>query len=205
MSKISRCLYALMGALLLGSFAATAQAAVTLVFSGSELSGARGVMVNGTAYDVDFVDGSCVAVFGGCDDAGSDFAFATGSELAASLALLDQVFLDGPQGPFDSEPTRVAGCEDARACYVLTPFFISGSQVLASAAANDVTDPQDGSFIAALPVSLDLASEPIGVYAVWTRASSVAEPATLALGAVAGLALGALRMRRRFERPTHAA
>src|SRR5262245_51552264 len=79
-------------ALVLGSVLVAAQAAPTLVVNGTTLTGARNVDVNGTLYDVDFLDGTCVAIFSGCN-AISDFTFQSDlSAQAASQALLDQVF-----------------------------------------------------------------------------------------------------------------
>ena len=50
-----------------------AQAAVPVIVGG-ELLGATGVNVGGTVYDVQFVEGTCVDLYGGCDDL-SDFTF----------------------------------------------------------------------------------------------------------------------------------
>src|SRR5690606_7201977 len=63
--------------LALGNVAAETRAAVLLVdLTGPspELLGATGVAVDGALYDVLFVDGSCIALFDGCD-APTDFAF----------------------------------------------------------------------------------------------------------------------------------
>jgi hypothetical protein len=109
------------------------------------LYGAQNVDVDGTLYDVAFLDGSCIDLFGGCDEA-SDFDFATRSEaITASRALLDQVFLNVPAAPadFDTIPYLTNGCESSWVepggpgggsiidCKVLTPtldaFSIIGS------------------------------------------------------------------------------
>lgn len=66
---------------LCGSVAATAPR--LLVNGNGLLTGANGVDVNGTLYDVTFQEGSCVALFSGCDSA-ADFAF--GTDVAASAA-----------------------------------------------------------------------------------------------------------------------
>jgi hypothetical protein len=44
-----------------------ASAATLIVDSNGILTGATGVNVGGTLYDVEFVDGSCIALFDGCD------------------------------------------------------------------------------------------------------------------------------------------
>jgi hypothetical protein len=63
-------------ALLLAIFltiSGAAQAAAPVVVSG-ELLGATGINVDGKVYDVQFVEGTCVDIYGGCD-ALSDFTF----------------------------------------------------------------------------------------------------------------------------------
>ena len=77
--------------------------------------------VGGTLYNVEFVDGTCAAVFTGCD-ATSDLTFTTSADaLTAGQALLDQVFLDGSAGNFDSHPERTLGCPPD-SCVALVPF-----------------------------------------------------------------------------------
>src|SRR5687767_14679766 len=99
----------------------SAQAAVLQV-SGGELTGALGVNVGGTLYDVQFVEGTCVGLFSGCDEA-SDFTFTSAeSAVQASQELLNQVFLDVAQGNFDTQPELTLGCEEPAACVAFTPF-----------------------------------------------------------------------------------
>jgi hypothetical protein len=79
-------------AIVLVLIAGGAQAA-TLNVVGGQLHGAFGVDVGGTLYNVEFLDGTCIALFNGCD-AVSDFTFQSSALAAsASQALLDQVFL----------------------------------------------------------------------------------------------------------------
>ena len=62
--------------------------------------------VNGTLYDVVFEDGTCAALFDGCNEA-SDFAlFGGANAFAAAQALDDQVLT----GEFDSNPLLTRGC-----------------------------------------------------------------------------------------------
>src|SRR5262245_52041146 len=94
---------------------ASVASAATLIVAG-KLFGASDVDVNGTLYNVMFVDGTCIALFSGCDEA-SDFTFQTEADArAASQALGDQVFFNS-QGPigvppieFDTTPGLTAGC-----------------------------------------------------------------------------------------------
>ena len=77
-------------ALLLVTFALRSSAdAATLLVSGSGiLTGATGVNVEGTLYDVEFVDGTCAALFDGCDSV-NDFTFSTEADaLVASQRCL---------------------------------------------------------------------------------------------------------------------
>lgn len=144
---------------------ANAQAApILLVDASGELTGANGVDVGGTLYDVRFVDGSCIALFSGCDSV-ADFPFATkaGAD-EASQALLDQVLL----GVFDDDPARTAGCEQPAGCQILTPYelFAGGAGLILSGAINSpVAD-----FVS--DVGTTPANDTIGadgsVYAVWT-------------------------------------
>jgi hypothetical protein len=113
-------------AVVLALVAGGAQAA-TLNVVGGQLMGAFGVDVGGILYDVAFVDDTCIQLFNGCDES-SDFTF-TGSTSAgarlAAQALLDQVFLDGPSGAFDTQPELTNGCEAASfaACSVFIPWL----------------------------------------------------------------------------------
>ena len=110
---------ALLGALVL--VASGAQAATLNVVDG-QLMGASGVIVDGTAYNVQFLDGACIELFNGCDDA-SDFIWQTrDAAILASQALLDQVFLDVPQGLFDNSPNLTNGCNSLHNCEVLSKF-----------------------------------------------------------------------------------
>lgn len=82
-----------------------AAAAVLIVNSSGLLTGATAVEVDGSLYDVEFLDGTCTSVFGTC--ATSSFAFQTQAlAQSAARALLDQVFL----GIYDDDVTLTQGC-----------------------------------------------------------------------------------------------
>lgn len=101
-----------------------ASAATILLNADGKLIGATGVNVEGTLYDVAFVDGTCAEVFSGCDES-TDFTFTTAtSATAASQALLDQVFL----GAFDAFPELTFGCGNytySNYCIADTPYALS--------------------------------------------------------------------------------
>ncbi len=102
--------------------ASGAQSATLNVIDG-QLHGAFGVDVGGTLYDVEFLDGSCVELFTGCDEL-SDFTFPDEASAAlAAQALLDQVFVDGVGGEFDSDPGLTEGCDAGpNQCHTFVPF-----------------------------------------------------------------------------------
>lgn len=106
----------------LGLQATAASAAVLNISATGQLMGASNVNVNGTLYDVQFLEGSCVSLLDGCDNL-DDFVFKTYSDgMAASQALLDQVFLDGPDGLFDSDPRLTNGVSNIVNARVFTFF-----------------------------------------------------------------------------------
>jgi hypothetical protein len=167
---------------------ASAQAAV-LQLSGTELIGAQDVNVGGTLYDVAFIDGSCISVFSGCDST-DDFRFDITEAAAASQALLDQVFIDGPLGNFDADPALTFGCDDALRCRALIPYGFDVAfplSVLSYFAANSLVPQQDSVDSAPFPMAIDLSTDRVRVWARFTPVAAVPEPTTLAL-LVLGLA-----------------
>jgi hypothetical protein len=176
---------------------ASAQAAVLQVDAGGILTGATGVVVNGSLYDVSFVDGSCVGLFGGCDQV-SDFDFQTSADaLAASQALLDSVLIDTGSYMFDTHWWLVSGCgTTAYPCGVFTPYSPSSSPytVLTSVAVNYSSDSVS---LSSLSRSDDTSSATSYVYAKWTPVSPVPEPETYVM-LLAGLGfIGFMTLRRK--------
>ena len=170
---------------------AAVQPAIPNVVAG-KLVGASNVNVGGVLYDVEFVEGTCISVFNGCDSA-DDFTF---SDLAAvnvaSQALVDQVFLDGVAGSFDSDPTSTFGCTNATVGSVQTPYFlVDVDNVSVGIALNGAAEASDG---IADGQTLRTADSAVGlgqfyVFAVWTLVAPPAGPVVPGPGLLVGLAL----------------
>ena len=100
-------------------------AVVMLNVDNGQLLGASGVNINNTRYDVEFRDGTCVELFSGCDQ-NTDFTFQSeGDANTAAQALLDFVFIDGPEGNFDSVPNLTNGIQSFDDAFVLIPYLLS--------------------------------------------------------------------------------
>lgn len=175
--------------------ASTASAATLNVVSGI-LLGASGVIVDGRSYDVEFLDGTCVELYNGCDS-GSDFAFETvAAAHLASRALLDQVLVDGPLGLFDTDPELTFGCPDGEdACQVRTPgalLFAGAAYADAATAVNHQLGAGTEDYAYELLFSVVHDTSPPNnseVIAVWTPVSApvpgpriLVAPALLAMG-----------------------
>ena len=108
----------------------------------------------------------------------------------AEQALLDQVFLDGGSGSFDTDPELTNGCTSLTLCQVVTPYLPGGTIGIVYARNQDTSD----SVIASgQGPSVDTSSITTRTFAIW---SSVPEPGTgLLLGV--GLFMMAAMPRRR--------
>jgi hypothetical protein len=165
--------------------------ATTLNVAGGQLLGASNVDVGGVLYDVVFTDGSCIDLFSGCDDS-SDFAFTAEAEaLAVATALDQQVFIDGPEGNFDTLPGLTSGCGNPTLCEVYVPYATNGTTVQVARVQNRTppgADEVEGGRLL-LTVSTPLSSDS-ATYAVFTL---VPEPSAGLLVAVGLVGLAARR------------
>ena len=180
----------------LALFAATPALAQTPIIEGGLLTGATGVDVGGTLYDVSFRDGTCAIAFDGCEQA--DFAFSTlGQSQVAAQALLDQVFLDGPDGEFDIDPFLTAGCFSS-ACTIRIPYARTALAVSSGTAFNANNEFGDSVGELGTFISFDLSEDRSGLWAVFTpSAAAVPEPSTWGMML---LGFGAIGLARRTAR-----
>lgn len=177
--------------------ATQASAGAILVIADGILTGAKNVSVYGNLYDVTFRDGTCTEIFNGCATV-NDFAFKTQQDAgAAAQALLDQVFLDGNLGNFDTQPGKISGCRNPSECYAFIPYQVASMRFDGMAAKNFASELDDGVITGAIPSGLDL--ERIGFYTLAHFQLSenpvgVPEPTSIAL---IGLGLAGLAFSRR--------
>jgi hypothetical protein len=175
--------------------------AVILHVRGGILYGASNVPVEGKLYDVEFVDGTCAALFNACDDP-TDFQFHTAESGALASRVLLDLLLD--DNVFDYHPELINGCRFhgvGEPCMILTPISPDipwpgteppGRYFLAAWAQNGGHwwDPFSGCCVG-YSTFMDTAYEPY-VFARWTAAP---EPVTITLLLAAGLAWLGLQRR----------
>jgi hypothetical protein len=187
------------------TLAAPAHAATQIVNGSGQLTGATGVTVNGTSYDVEFVDGTCAALFGGCDNV-SDFVFQNEADATAAIqALLDQVFTDGPAGQFDSDYSLTLGCDTntTGGCTAMIPSETQPQYSSVTGRGGDNTDGSDYILWTGLGLARDTGSDPFWVWARFTPSTappanpSVPEPSTWAMMLLGFGAIGFAARRRR--------
>ena len=166
-------------------------ATVILDVDGSgQLRGAQNVEVEGVLYDVQFVDGSFLSVFG------DESNLATTSRYMSNLfsqAINDQVLTGSV---FDLNPEDTFGCSDPNLCRIITPYEVDDGLTFRAyysqnrPSANAYYSYFDGPDPA---ITEDFSQSGIYVFADWGVARVPAPAGTLFLAT--GL-LGLLRIRR---------
>jgi hypothetical protein len=174
------------------------------VSSDGQLTGATGVDVDGTLWDVVFSDG--------------EWDYSSGTGLPASTkeeadlfsqALLDQVLLDSSLGQFDTDPETAIGCFNLNVCIFYTPYFVDDVNTYFSLAFNQSPSTTLEDFVRDVPGILGLTGD-FGdatnwTLGVWTLSStepptdpptSVPEPGTLALLGIGLFGMGLARRRK---------
>ena len=123
-SVLCTCLFTML-AILICSNQSIAGIVELQIYDG-QLTGAKNIYVNGTDYDVEFLDGTPYDIFNGGD--GWTFTFTTPlAAYYASTALLTEVFnQESPFKQFDDDPELTNGIESTGPANILTPFQITG-------------------------------------------------------------------------------
>lgn len=171
---------------LLGMSVSSAYGAILNVDSSGNLLGASAIDVDGTLYDVEFSDGSCISLFSPCLST-DDFVFDTqASTVSASLALLQQVFQDD----FSLFPGKTNGCDFLLVtCNVVTPYAPTTTPLFVQT----VWARNQAGFAADSVISQlyrrDLNTAPDFTYAVWSTVSPVPVPAAVWLFGTAFIGL----------------
>jgi hypothetical protein len=157
-----------------------AEAASLTVTNSGILTGATGVNVNGTLYDVTIAEGTCVSLFGGCDSI-SDFPFPNAAEaLLANTAFLSLINTDPS---FKLTPTNISGCSSSTpVCFIITPVdFSYQTRSFFTSYALDVVLNQATKVVSTTTnINRSLSSE---TFALWAKqpTTSVPEPSSLIL------------------------
>jgi hypothetical protein len=180
--------------LALCAFATAAQASATAVLQVNAdgiLTGAKGVSVGGTLYDVRFFDGTCAQAYGSCTVASFNFKTEE-TATAAAQALLDQVYIDGPDGNFDTITTTTLGCTYFSVCQSFIPFrtwSVTYEGILANNF-DGTNSPKYGHYdmvnnSGGIPYLLNTVNEVSGNFAIFEPEANVPEPSSIALMALA--------------------
>jgi hypothetical protein len=152
-----------------------AQATPILITDNNQLLGANGINIDGSFFDVRFVDGTCADVFGGICSR-NNFTFQSQADgFTAAAALLNQIFDTIAGRPFDIDPELIFGCESVIACQILIPINIFSGQLLTSAVAgnsNGVGVLSSGS-TTIVRTTDNLLSSSTQVFASFVRSASV--------------------------------
>jgi hypothetical protein len=202
---ISSAFLLVFGLFAFGLASPAANAMPTLITdSGGQLLGADNVDLGSLGFfDVRFVDGTCISLFNGCDNAVDDFDFQSSDDATtAAQALLDQVFLNTSNSLFDSQPELTVGC-DENSCSALIPFAGNGLSVDLMIAINTSTISGDGLLrtFASTIFSPDANTNDFSVYARFSPSAliSIPEPSALLLFGFGLLGLAGFKWHRRQE------
>jgi len=153
--------------------------------------------VGGTLYNVEFVDGTCAALFNGCN-LPTDFTFTTQTDdIAASAALLNSVFISG----FESHPEKIHGCSWIVECFTLTPYrYNSYFNEVNFSYVNISSIFIDDVGLGYMPQNFDSANSVFCNFASWSQSiQSVPEPSSFLLLASGLVGIAGYRWRQRHQ------
>ena len=158
-----------------------------------QLLGVDGVDVNGTLYNVDFLEGSCYTFFSPCLS-NDNLLFDISESLDASWALKTQVF-DVPEWSlYTSDPSKTFGCEDPFGCTIYTAYSINSDPM-----GNAQFFNGDGLFFfdtvntcGLCTRSDDTTTDPTAVFAIWQEAGGASPVPVPAAAWLLGSALAGL-------------
>ncbi len=176
---------------------APATAAILDVDPSGQLLGATNVNVDGTLYDVMFLDGSCITLFSECD-ATSDFPFQTeATAVLAAEALLLNVLTDTSAGSFDADPELINGCTNRFTCTTFIPYGLNNAPNINSAfLTNNLDAMADRVSRGSADGTDDTTNSAARNYAVFTL-TPVPAPSSMALSVTGLLGLAGYRWQQR--------
>ena len=159
--------------------------AVQLTIENGELTGATQLDISGIFYDVEFLDGTCITLFNGCD-ANTDFTFQTqpAAEFAATR-IFTEIINDTALGNFDTEPSLMRGCEVPFVCNFTIPFEVFGTTLLAVIGQNTAAPLDETTGLIGISPDLDLTNVAGNTFTRFTPSNvnpnPVPEPGTMLL------------------------
>lgn len=163
-----------------------------LIVESGQLMGANNIEVNGNLYDVEFVNGSCQALYNGCDD-NSDFLFTNGLDYWSAMTALNETVLIND---FDTNPNLTNGIDlFGRTGYIVLPYSVSFGFIEVIKLGNGIQEYDDIVHFDTWTPDLDTNQYGHHVYAVFS-AASVPTPATLTLVGLGLAGLGFIRRRK---------
>jgi hypothetical protein len=174
---------------------ATTAAHATPVFQATQgfLTGISGVDIGSKNYDVQFVDGSCIGVFGNvCKNTSNEkiypFTFKSASTAQQAETILE-ILLSTTAYRTDGNIGNSYG-QNVFVNNIITPYLLE---------ATNIVKFKSFSVQNSISVNYNISTDIKGSYAVWQEApTSVPEPSSAATLAVGVIALMAARRRRRL-------